>query len=232
MMRKFFRVFFCFVFALRGIFGWSGVVTLKLAVDRNGGVDDLSGKAFRFTTGESLDAAHRLRRASDAVLVGVQTVLRDDPSLTVRRVRAERQPLRVVLDSKRRTPRDAKILNDGGAPSVVFVGDPRDPFEEPIGPLRDVLDILEAKYGVSKLMVEGGPTTARTFLKENLVDRAVVVRSPITFKDPVPSHIDANLLRNAGLAFLGKHTWGLHDDVSMWARPQLRPNPTFWDELE
>ena len=75
-------------------------VTLKIALDRNGAVDDLGDKAERFTSPASLDAVHRLRRHCDAVLVGASTVARDDPSLTVRRVPlAPRtaQPLRVVL---------------------------------------------------------------------------------------------------------------------------------------
>ena len=82
------------------------VVTLKLAMDRQGAVDDLSNSSYRFTSPESLDAVHRLRRASDAVLVGVNTVIRDDPSLTVRRVPlvpGAAQPLRVVLDRRRDT---------------------------------------------------------------------------------------------------------------------------------
>ena len=85
------------------------VVTLKLAMDRQGAVDDLSNSSYRFTSPESLDAVHRLRRASDAVLVGVNTVIRDDPSLTVRRVPLMpgcAQPLRVVLDRRR----DARVV--------------------------------------------------------------------------------------------------------------------------
>ncbi|KAH8076305.1 hypothetical protein JL721_298 [Aureococcus anophagefferens] len=86
---------------------WSGHVTLKVAVDRFGAVDDLGGKSGRFTSPASLDCVHRLRRGSDAVLVGVSTVARDDPSLTVRRVDPVdgAQPLRVVLDPNGRAPR-------------------------------------------------------------------------------------------------------------------------------
>ncbi|CAM9130308.1 unnamed protein product [Ectocarpus sp. 13 AM-2016] len=104
-------------------------VTLKLAMDRNGAVDDMSEGPKRFTSQASLDAVHRIRRDCEAVLVGVGTVVRDDPSLTVRRVPLNegqtRQPTRVVLDRTLRltgaqagqNPR--AILGDGHS-SLVF----------------------------------------------------------------------------------------------------------------
>ena len=78
------------------------IVTVKIALDANGAVDDLSVVSKRFTSPESLDAVHRLRRDSCAVLVGVGTVIRDDPSLTVRRVPllpGQAQPVRQVPSS-------------------------------------------------------------------------------------------------------------------------------------
>eukprot|EP00961_Rhodomonas_salina_P166793 2247963-Rhodomonas_salina.3 len=92
------------------------VVTLKIAVDSKGAVDDLGLTAKRFTCSESLDAVHRLRRDSDAVLVGVGTVARDDPSLTVRRVTpkdGDVQPSRVVIDPYLRIPPNSVLLRDG-----------------------------------------------------------------------------------------------------------------------
>ena len=92
------------------------LVTLKIAVDENGAVDDLGMKSKRFTSPASLDAVHRLRRDSDAVLVGVGTVIRDDPSLTVRRVEmptGRAQPVRVVLDPSLRMPGSSALLRDG-----------------------------------------------------------------------------------------------------------------------
>ena len=70
------------------------IVTVKLAVDKNGSVDDRSQAAGRFTSEGCLDAVHQLRKECDAILVGAETIERDNPSLTVRRVEAERQPLR------------------------------------------------------------------------------------------------------------------------------------------
>ena len=93
-------------------------VTLKIAFDSQGGVADLSSdKSERFTCGESLDMVHRLRRLSDAVLVGRSTVEIDDCTLTVRRVpliSEGKQPVRVVVDPKLDLKLDHfKIFQDG-----------------------------------------------------------------------------------------------------------------------
>ena len=109
-------------------------ITLKIAFDSQGGVADLSSeKSERFTCGESLDMVHRLRRVSDAVLVGRSTVEIDDCTLTVRRVpllqleqelsdgtAPKKQPFRVVLDPNLDLKLDRfKIFQDGLATIVV-----------------------------------------------------------------------------------------------------------------
>ncbi|KAH8076304.1 hypothetical protein JL721_297 [Aureococcus anophagefferens] len=85
-----------------------------------------------------------------------------------------------------------------------------------------MLDALERDHGVAHLMVEGGPFTARKFLAAGLVDRAVVVRAPVVFERPVPSGIDAALLRGAGLAFHSRRDVG-GDDTHTWTRPGAAP---------
>ena len=195
-------------------------VTLKLAIDRNGAVDDLGDKAERFTSPASLDAVHRLRRHCDAVLVGASTVARDDPSLTVRRVPlAPRttQPLRVVLG---RAPADAGLLNDG-LETVVFSKD--DGLDGAgAAALPGVLRALHRR-GVNHLMVEGGPQTARYFLDAGLVDRAIIVRAPVAFADkPVPSGITAATLRSAGLSFHSRRDVS-GDDTHIWTRGAHAP---------
>ena len=107
------------------------LITVKLAISKNGAVDDESGKPYRFTCTDALKAVHRLRRDCDAVLIGINTVLRDDPSLTVRHVKPEmkkslinaeesgqeeeieKQPIRIILDNNLRIPNNATVLNDG-----------------------------------------------------------------------------------------------------------------------
>jgi hypothetical protein len=103
-------------------------VTLKIALDATGGAADMAAeKSDRFTCAESLDMVHRLRRVSDAVLVGKKTVVVDDPSLTVRRVPCDgdEQPLRVVLDPQLTLILDDVVEQDyalfrDGLPTVVY----------------------------------------------------------------------------------------------------------------
>ena len=90
-------------------------VTVKVAVDANGSVDDLSKGAGRFTSEECLKHVHELRKDCCAILVGANTVIRDDPALTVRLVDTERQPIRVAIDPNNRIDPDSKILTDGFA---------------------------------------------------------------------------------------------------------------------
>lgn len=221
---------------------WSGEVTLKLAIDANGAVDDLVGKSGRFTSPKSLDMVHYLRRASDAVLVGASTVDRDDPALTVRRVAAPpTQPKRVVLDPNGRCRADSAVFADGLASTVVFARDPAArslPAAVAVEPLAadggaaaaiaGVVAALEGRHDVSKLMVEGGPFTARAFLDAGLVDRAIIVRAPMAFSgDPVPSGIDAAALAAAGLAFHSRRDLD-GDDVQTWCRGAT---PPIWDCL-
>ena len=96
------------------------------------------------------------------------------------------------------------------------------------GALVDVVEALERRFAVRHLMVEGGPFTARAFLQAGLVDRAVIVRAPVTFANPVPSGIAANDLRRAGLVFHSRRDVG-GDDTHMWTRGPAAP--PIWDCL-
>jgi riboflavin-specific deaminase-like protein len=188
----------------------TGIITLKLAFDSQWGVSERAAATTtseRFTSPESLDMVHRLRRDSDAVLVGSTTVQNDNPSLTVRRVAVAAdyiQPVRVVLDSKLSLDthaHDYTIFNDG-LPTLVYHADTVTENQVDnyvtnnannnnnqvtcIGvPLLDgrlslqaiVEDLQSSQRNLHHIMVEGGPTVARAFLQHNLVDRAIVVKA-------------------------------------------------------
>jgi riboflavin-specific deaminase-like protein len=136
-----------------------------------------------------MDRVHQLRATCDAILVGVGTVLADDPKLTVKWERAGlkpgKAPLRVVLDGHGRTPATARVL-DGQAPTVVYTGGPLPGKDERFVALathhagldlKAVLGDLDAR-GVKRLLVEGGQGVLTSFLAAGLVDTMSVYVSP------------------------------------------------------
>jgi GTP cyclohydrolase II len=167
-------------------------VVLKYAQTLDGRIATMTGDSKWISGTEERTLAHALRAACDGVLVGVGTVLHDDPQLTVRMVRGT-SPIRVVLDTTLRTPASAKILGNDAA-TVVLTTDaaPRRRREElqatgtavrvvPPGPggvdLRASLDAL-GEFGVRTLLVEGGSRVLTSLLAAGFVDRLVVSVSP------------------------------------------------------
>ena len=182
-------------------------VLLKLAQTLDGRIATRNGHS-KWITGEGArERVHLMRSRADAVLVGIDTVLADDPRLTVRHVDG-RQPRRIVLDSRGRTPLDARVLN-GEAPATVCVTDAvsADRIEElegtgaevlvlpggdgsiPITPLKSAL----GKAGIVTLMVEGGSRVAASFLRERAVDRIACFVAPRILGAGIPSIADLAL---------------------------------------
>jgi diaminohydroxyphosphoribosylaminopyrimidine deaminase / 5-amino-6-(5-phosphoribosylamino)uracil reductase len=172
-------------------------VVLKAGMTLDGKIADLHGASRWITGGPSRERAHLLRSESDAIVVGIGTVLRDDPELTVRLGRPwPREPFRVVLDTKARTPRTARIIR-AGSPSraLIVVGSdaPEDRARELAGTgatvvrcrtrdgrldLDAVLDDLFARE-VRGVLVEGGGEIHAAFLDTNLVDRVAIYVAPL-----------------------------------------------------
>lgn len=154
-------------------------VTWKLAASLDGRSAAADGTS-RWITGEAARTdVHRLRAEVDTVLVGVGTVLADDPALTVRRSGGgpvARQPLRVVADTHGRTPATAQVRDDA-APTWIATGDEvgRRDGELDLGALLRALYARDRRH----VLLEGGPTLAGAFLRERLVDRVVAYVAPV-----------------------------------------------------
>ena len=171
-------------------------VLLKLAISADGKAG-LAGPRPMAITGEPARArVHLMRAMNDAILIGIGTALADDPLLTVRLPgMADRSPVRVVLDSALRLPLTSALVNSAAETPVWAVGAPEAPAEGARGlegqrvnvlsaaahdgklDLRAVLKLL-AQHGITRLMVEGGPTVAAAFVAADLVDEAALFRSP------------------------------------------------------
>lgn len=167
-------------------------ITLKAAMSLDGRMCLANGSSKWLTGLEARTEAHRVRAENDAVLVGVGTVLADDPELTVRHVEGV-NPLRVVLDSSLRTPEGAKVLGTDGK-CLILTSEAPDSLkaqklidsgaEVHTLPSTDGrINLSEAvKYlagrGVLTLMVEGGPEVLGGFLREGLADYVKFFMSP------------------------------------------------------
>ena len=206
------------------------LVTLKAAMDANGVVD--GENPGRFTSEDSLDAAHRLRRHCDAILVGVNTIIRDNPSLNIRRIPLgkSRQPLRIVLDRTLRIPETAAVLTDECETIVVHTQQSNRGVMLPSGAggvdLSALLEHLGDK-GIQELLVEGGPVVWSQFIQEGLVDRAIIIRSPITLGEGPMSGITDSKLSDGGLDLVKQTKWE-DDEVQFWSRPELTWPTDLW----
>ncbi len=173
-------------------------VTLKMAMTADGKIATASGDSRWITGLEARKWVHRLRRQSDAILVGVGTVLLDDPELTVRLVPSYGyQPIRVVADTYARTPPEAKILKGGKGRVIIAVG-PDAPSDRtvalekagaevwvlPYSQGQQGVDLLSlnrrlASENVMNLLVEGGSRLAGSLMDEGLIDRIAFFIAPI-----------------------------------------------------
>lgn len=179
-------------------------VTLKLASSLDGRIATSGGESKWITAQEARNSVHRLRAFNDAVMVGISTVLKDDPELTVRRVRG-RNPARVVLDSTLRIPLGAKVFKAGtGAGLLIFTTAGADKAKASMAAAtgaevitvagnKDGVDIKRVltelgKRGVTSVLVEGGGRVAASLLKKGLADKLILFISPIALgSDGLPS---------------------------------------------
>jgi diaminohydroxyphosphoribosylaminopyrimidine deaminase / 5-amino-6-(5-phosphoribosylamino)uracil reductase len=170
-------------------------ITLKLAVSADGKVA-LAGRRPAEITGQSArDRVHLMRAQNDAIMVGIGTVLSDDPQLTCRLPgMASRSPVRVVLDTQLRLPLARALVTTAQAvPTWVVAGPDASTQAQQalqnqglkvfrVGAHGGQLEFaavmtLLAQQGVTRLMVEGGPILAAALVAENLLDEAVLLRS-------------------------------------------------------
>jgi diaminohydroxyphosphoribosylaminopyrimidine deaminase/5-amino-6-(5-phosphoribosylamino)uracil reductase len=170
-------------------------VMLKLALSADGNAAAAGRKPVAITGEAVRERVHLLRAEYDAIMIGIGTALADDPVLTCRLPgMAKYSPVRVVADSLLRLPLNSRLVTSAyETPTWVIAGmsapqeaefsllplgvevlrspDSTDPLD-----LKDALGFLSAK-GITRLMVEGGPTLAAAMIKANLVDEAVLFHS-------------------------------------------------------
>ncbi len=178
-------------------------VTISFAQSLDGRIATRGGQSQWISGAGTLELAQELRRDNDAILVGINTVLRDDPLLTCRLPGCP-SPLRVVVDSRLRLPADSRIAQTADRYATIVYALEADPLQVDrlsrrgvrvtvMPPARgggvDLPAALEhlAASGVETLFVEGGSAVITAFLRAGLVDRLLVVTAPLVIGEGIPA---------------------------------------------
>ncbi|MCD9021259.1 bifunctional diaminohydroxyphosphoribosylaminopyrimidine deaminase/5-amino-6-(5-phosphoribosylamino)uracil reductase RibD [Cohnella silvisoli] len=168
-------------------------VTLKTALSLDGRIATRTGHSRWITGAESREAVHTLRHRHNAIMVGVDTVLADDPELTTRLSVPGLHPARIIVDSKLRVPETARVLNDA-APKLVLTTEQADATK--IDRLRGLgaevllcgsgarVDLAAAmtligERSISSILLEGGGVLNGAMLEAGLVDKLMLFYAPI-----------------------------------------------------
>jgi diaminohydroxyphosphoribosylaminopyrimidine deaminase/5-amino-6-(5-phosphoribosylamino)uracil reductase len=211
-------------------------VTLKLALSADGMIGRLGHGQIAITGPASRAQVHLMRAEADAIVVGVNTAIADDPELTVRLAGLEnRSPARLVIDPSLRLPASLKLVRTAAAvPTLVASCHDADmaakaalaaagarflaaeTFDGRIA-LPELMEDLAAQ-GMSSVLVEGGAETARAFLEDGLVDRIALFRGPGSIGEGgIAAPIDEKTIP-AGFRLVREARFG-DDNYKEWVRP-------------
>ena len=177
-------------------------VILNAAMTLDGKIATKTGSS-EISGPEDLERVHEIRKKADGIMVGIGTVLADDPRLTVHKIPSSKSdnPIRVVVDNKARTPIDFRILNDD-ADTIIAVGsicDENNPDSDEDAVSRakaisqkadvfyssktpvDLVEFMDYLYskGIRTLMLEGGATLNFSMIKDNLIDEVRICIAPM-----------------------------------------------------
>ena len=187
-------------------------VTVKVAQSLDGKIATKSGDSKWITSDISRSLAHRIRKDYDAVVVGVNTLLRDNPRLDA--WFSKRQPAKVIIDSQLSVPKDANIFSGKG--EVIIITLPISPGQETenrkiLEPKARILEVKEkagqidlksalkklTQIGITNILVEGGGTLIGSLFDEGLVDKILFFISPkiIGGKDAISSVMGRGITR-------------------------------------
>ncbi|NDC82078.1 bifunctional diaminohydroxyphosphoribosylaminopyrimidine deaminase/5-amino-6-(5-phosphoribosylamino)uracil reductase RibD [bacterium] len=170
-------------------------VTAKIACSLDGKMGLDNGESFPISSATSLHKVHQLRNKMDAIMVGVNTIINDNPRLTIRGIRSPNRLIKIIVDSHARVPLNARCFENTD-PADVFVITGNDCPIDAINALKSKSTIIELPfaslkgrfdavvkalypYSIYHVLLEGGPTLLSDAIDHQLVDRLIVIQSPI-----------------------------------------------------
>ncbi len=177
-------------------------VFINAAMSADGKISTYERKQIRISSDADMKRVDELRASADAIMVGIGTVLADNPGLTVKS--GEKNPTRIVVDSMARTPVDAEVITRKGGPTIIAVS--KSALHERVEALREKAEVITAgdkrvslpellgelkSRGVNRLMVEGGATLNWGLISEGLVDEIYVyIGNMIIGGESAPTLVD------------------------------------------
>ncbi len=173
-------------------------IHVNCAMSADGKIAGSERKQVRISSPEDKERVKRLRKQYDSILVGVGTVLADNPHLTIKGADFDENPIRIVIDPHGRTPQDADVVDDR-ARTVIVTLDSCETTWPNVSIIRcesivlsDVMEHL-AQCGIESVLVEGGGETIASFFRERIVDRyTVFVGSMLIGGRTSPTPVDGN----------------------------------------
>lgn len=209
-------------------------IIVSFAQSLDGSIATANRQQLQLSGPESMRLTHRLRACCQTILVGIGTVLADNPSLTVRLVEGQ-NPQPIILDTNLRTPLDANLVQRSDLSVWIVKGnhkriDRHEAFEQKgvtlIGcklddtgliDLQALMDIL-ASWQINNIMVEGGSKVITSFVKLKLVDLFVITVTPILVGG-LPVIDSQNFKAAASIQLADIQYQMLGEDLIIWARP-------------
>lgn len=177
-------------------------VTIKGAVSLDGKIAAKTGDSKWITSDEARLDTHKLRHEHDGILVGINTILQDNPLLTTRRPEGGKNPIRIILDTKLKIPLSSQVVQDRSSQTIIFTGNTFDrekakhlidlevdviSLEGERISVKEVLKILGEK-DIMSLLVEGGSEVHASFIEEEAFQEIVLYIAPkiIGGRDAIP----------------------------------------------
>lgn len=186
-------------------------IALKAAVTLDGKIATKVGSSKWITGEDARESAHKLRHRYDSIMVGIGTVLADDPLLNTR-IKGLKNPIKVVIDSNLKTPLDAQVLNLKNAPVIIFTAKSleenskaRNLLEKGVEIIAcpgvegkvDLALVLKVLYDkkITSILVEGGAKINGTFFEQKLIDKIYLFMAPKL----VGSHLAPGMMGGLGI---------------------------------
>ncbi len=211
-------------------------IHLKVAQTLDGKIASFTGSSKWITNQKSRAYAHQLRKEAGAVMVGINTVLKDNPHLTVRYIDTPKQPKRIILDKDLKTPLDANVLSKESQ-TIIITSEKADnkkikkltdmgivveklPVINNRFEIKEILDLLY-RLEIVQVLVEGGSKTITEFVRSQIVDRFSIFIAPKILGDEGLSSVGNLKIENIKDAhsFFIEDLKRFDDDIYLSLRP-------------